>query len=244
MPRHDAYLAEAARLQRKYAAQIHILIGFEGEWIRPADYAPLVRSLAAHPAVDYFVGSLHHTAGVPIDLDAATYARAVEASGGSEQLLFERYFDEQHGMLAELRPRVVGHFDLVRLLSERPGRPLKEEWPGVWERVVRNLELIRGYGGWLECNTSALRKGLDEAYPKREIAEEWVKMGGKFTMSDDSHGIAQVATNYLRGLDYLEGLGVKEVWTLERRLAGEGVKADLVEKSVSLDEFRASLRLE
>ncbi|KAK4100252.1 histidinol phosphate phosphatase H [Parathielavia hyrcaniae] len=208
MPRHEAYLAEAARLQAKYSPQIHILIGFEGEWIRPAAYAPLIRSLAAHPSVDYFIGSLHHARGVPIDFDAALYARAVAAcGGGDERGLFEAYFDEQFDMLRAVRPRVVGHFDL--------------------------------------CNTSGLRKGLAEAYPKREIAEAWVRMGGRFTFSDDSHGIAQVATNYARGLDYLEGLGVREVWTLERRQPEvEGGKGELVEKAVSIDEFRASLKLE
>ncbi|KAL2255621.1 hypothetical protein VTK26DRAFT_2995 [Humicola hyalothermophila] len=170
-------------------------------------------------------------------------------------------------MLRALRPRVVGHFDLVRLFSSSSSsRELEEEeeeekekeeggaaggavgwkqkWKGVWERVVRNLAVVREYGGWLECNTSALRKGLAEAYPMGEIAREWVAMGGRFTMSDDSHGIAQVATNYHRGLDYLEGLGVKEVWTLERRGVGEGGKAEVVEKSVSIEEFRASLRLD
>lgn len=71
-------------------------------------------------------------------------------------------------------------------------------------------------------------------------------MGGKFTFSDDSHGIAQVATNYERGLDYLESLGVKEVWTLERAThPGDGkTESELIEKSVSLEEFRGSLRLE
>ncbi|KXX78331.1 putative histidinol-phosphatase [Madurella mycetomatis] len=244
VPRHESYLAEAVRLRQKYSGQIDILIGFEGEWIRPAAYGPLVRSLAAHAAVDYFVGSLHHTAGVPIDLDGATYARAVAAAGGTEERLFARYFDEQHGMLAELRPRVVGHFDLVRLFSAEPRRDLTA-WAAVWERVVRNLAVVRAYGGWLECNTSALRKGLPEPYPAADIAREWLRMGGRFTMSDDSHGIAQVATNYVRGLEYLEGLGVTEVWTLERKApAGEGEKGEVVEKSVTLDEFRASLRLE
>jgi histidinol-phosphatase (PHP family) len=243
VPRHAAYITEATRLQAKYAAQIHILIAFEGEWIRPS-YGPLIQALAAHPDVDYFIGSLHHTKGVPIDFDQAMYAQAVQACGGTEEGLFECYFDEQYEMLRELRPRVVGHFDLVRLFSAVPGRGLREEWTGVWERVRRNLEFVRGYGGWLECNTSGLRKGLAEAYPKREIAEEWVGMGGRFTFSDDSHGIAQVGTNYWRGLEYLEGLGVRELWTLERRPAEGGGRGELVEKAVSVEEFRASLRLE
>ena len=74
-------------------------------------------------------------------------------------------------------------------------------------------------------------------------SQEWVRLGGKFTMSDDSHGIAQVATNYVRGIDYLESLGVKEVWTFEREPPeGDGQKARLIERSVSLAEFRGSLK--
>jgi histidinol-phosphatase (PHP family) len=46
-------------------------------------------------------------------------------------------------------------------------------------------------------------------------------MGGKFTLSDDSHGIAQVGTNFGRAIEYLESLGVKEVYTFERSEATE-----------------------
>ena len=72
-------------------------------------------------------------------------------------------------------------------------------------------------------------------------------MGGRFTFSDDSHGIGQVATNYLRGLDYVQSLGVKELWTLERRPhpgTEGGVKSELVDKAVPMAEFRQSLRVE
>lgn len=72
-------------------------------------------------------------------------------------------------------------------------------------------------------------------------------MGGRFTFSDDSHGIVQVATNYLRGLDYLESLGVTEVWTFERQpqldQSGQDSKAVLIETAVPLVDFRASLNL-
>lgn len=258
MPRHAAYMAEARSLQKKYADRITLLVGFEGEFIRP-EYATLVRSLAdgnGDPScfqngdaklvadagrADYFIGSLHHGAGgIPIDFDRATYLRSVEAAGGSEQDLAVHYYDQQLVMLESLKPPIVGHFDLIRLMSEAPNRDPSAWSPTeVWPRVRRNLEFVASYGGWLECNSSALRKGLDEPYPCRPIAEEWVRMGGKFTLSDDSHGIAQVATNYTRALDYLESLGVTEVWTYGRPAEGSG----LLEKSVSLAEVRASLKL-
>ncbi|KAI1142012.1 histidinol-phosphatase [Hypoxylon sp. FL0543] len=243
-PRHEAYLLEAQRLQAKYASRIHILIGFEGEWLRPA-YEPLVSQLAAHPSVDYFIGSLHHINSVPIDYDASYYARAVASAGGTEELAYQRYYDQQLEMLQALKPRVVGHFDLVRLLSSQPARDVRAEWPGVWERIVRNLRFVAGYGGWLECNSSALRKGLAEPYPGRRIAEEWLRLGGRFTLSDDSHGIAQVGTNYARALEYLDSLGVISVWTLRRDphpgLAAEGEKTRLVEVEIPLADVKAAV---
>ena len=175
-PRHQAYLAEAARLQEAEARAsarggggLAVLVGFEGEWIRPG-YGDLVAELAADPRVDYFVGSLHHAGAVPIDFDAAYYARAVADVGrGSEESLWETYYDQQADMLRALRPPVVGHFDLVRLFSSDPARDPRLR-PGVWRRVVRNLGIVAEYGGWLELNTSALRKGLAEPYPGRVIA--------------------------------------------------------------------------
>ncbi|KAK5628423.1 hypothetical protein RRF57_004138 [Xylaria bambusicola] len=270
IPRHEAYLKEAQRLQALYAPQISLLIGFEGEWLRPG-YESLINELAAHPAIDYFIGSLHHVNGVPIDYDKEYYARAVasaqpltngtytngaatsaaQTERGSEngdmeareERTYERYYDQQYEMLVALRPRVVGHFDLVRLMSSNPDRDVRY-WPGVWERIERNLTFVASYGGWLECNSSALRKGLAEPYPCRVIAEKWLSLNGKFTLSDDSHGIAQVGTNYGRALDFLASLDVNTLWTLRRELrnpdstTAKAAKADLIEVAVRVDEIR------
>ncbi|CAK7263965.1 hypothetical protein SEPCBS119000_000750 [Sporothrix epigloea] len=270
--RYDAYLLEAVRLRDVYADRIHILVGFEGEWIHGAGVdGASIKALATHPEVDYFIGSVHHVGsrGTPIDYDKAMFqtaasaaaAAAAEAAGATtteatlgidpEDYLYADYYDQQLDMLQNLKPRIVGHFDLVRLLSADPARdPATAKGLNtlVWPKIQRNLAFVASYGGWLECNTAALRKGLAEPYPGRSIAEAWLKLGGKFTMSDDSHGTGHVATNYLRGLAYLKDLGVEKVWTLERlpkttSTYGKETRGDLVEKSVTLVEFEASLRL-
>ena len=231
-----AYLEEALRLQAKYADKIHIIIGFEAEFIRPS-YAAHVKTLAEAACVDYFIGSVHHVYSIPIDYDKPTYQRAItEFAGGSEEKLWEDYYDLHYQMLTELQPKVVGHFDLIRLMSDSPGRDPRE-WKGVWDKVLRNLKLVKEQGGWLECNSAALRKGLEEPYPCRAIAEEWLKMGGKFTLSDDSHGIAQVATNYEGALNYLRSMDVKQVWTWKRRTHPgvlEGKKVELEDVAISI----------
>lgn len=107
---------------------------------------------------------------VPIDYDREMYERARDLAGGSDLRLFEDYFDAQLDMLQELKPLVVGHFDLIRLKSDDMERSFKT-WEGVWRRITRNLDFIAGYGGMLEINGAALRKGMSEPYPKAEICK-------------------------------------------------------------------------
>ncbi|CZS97766.1 hypothetical protein WAI453_008821 [Rhynchosporium graminicola] len=238
LPRHKAFLVEAQRLRAKYASQINLLIGFEGEWIRPS-YGAFIKELASDPVIDYFIGSVHHVHTIPIDYDKDFYAKARHVADGSDEQLFEDYFDSQYEMLNELHPLVVGHFDLIRLMSPKPNASLKE-MKGVWDRVVRNLKVVVEQGGLLEINTSALRKGLEEPYPMRCICEEFLKMGGRLTLSDDSHGIEQVGTNFERAIPYLESLDVQELYTLQ----GKGVSgtAEVGVKRVPLKSVKQSFK--
>lgn len=119
---------------------------------------------------EFFIGSVHYTKTVPIDYDRPMYEKARDLAGGSDELLYEAYFDEQLDMLQKLRPLVVGHFDLIRLKSDDPERSFTT-WPKVWEKVLRNLDFVASYRGILEINGAALRKGMSEPYPKAEICK-------------------------------------------------------------------------
>lgn len=165
----DRYYAEAVRLRDLYAPQIKLLVGFESEWIRPSS-AGLVERLLQQYQFDLFVGSIHHLHTIPIDFDKPRYEAARKISGGTDERVFEDYFDEQYVMLQTLKPPVVGHFDLIRLFSNDPNRSFKL-MKGVWRKILRNLELIAGYGGLVELNSAAIRKGMSEPYPKVEICE-------------------------------------------------------------------------
>lgn len=191
--------------------------------------------MAGDERVDYFIGSVHHVHGIPIDYDKTFYAKAVTASGGSNEKLFGDYYDAQLEMLNVLKPRVVGHFDLIRLLAdEKDACPTR--WVGVWEKIVRNLRVVVEQGGLLEVNSSGLRKGMREPYPGKRIVEEFLGMGGRLTLSDDSHGVEQVGACFGGVVEFLEGVGVDKVWGLERR---DGV---LEVVRVGLDVVRGSLK--
>ncbi|KAF2786553.1 histidinol-phosphatase [Melanomma pulvis-pyrius CBS 109.77] len=205
----DDFTLEAARLRVAYSSEIRLLIGFESEWIRPSTLGIIQGILAKH-SFDFFLGSVHHTHTIPIDFDRAGYERARAKAGGTDERLFEDYFDSQYEMLEALQPPVVGHFDLIRLLSDEPDAEFKD-MKGVWERIQRNLEYISSYDGILELNSSALRKGLAQPYPCLAVSQIFIRMGGRFTMSDDSHGADQVGTNYARMLAFIQQAGIKQI---------------------------------
>lgn len=55
-------------------------------------------------------------------------------------------------------------------------------------------------------------------------------MGGKLTLSDDSHGVAQVGLNFQRTVRYLESLGVERLYYLERPTTPGGITTDTASK--------------
>jgi histidinol-phosphatase (PHP family) len=165
------YIAEAIRLREIYSSKIEIFIGFESEWIRPStndDVQEVLRTYA--DSLELFIGSIHHVLETPIDYDREKYELAREKAGGTDEKLFVQYFTEMTAMLHALKPPVVGHFDLIRLKSDTPDTQF-EGMEDVWEIIRRNLDYIASYGGILEINSAALRKGLVEPYPSLPICE-------------------------------------------------------------------------
>ena len=165
------FFEEASRLRNVYKDRIALLVGFECDWIRPESKDLIQRSIDSYD-YDYFVGSVHHVHTIPIDYDQSMYDAARDQAGGTDEKLFIDYFEAQYDLLQAVRPPVVGHFDLIRLKSKDPD--VKEGWtsmPEVWTRIVRNLEFVASYGGTLEVNTAALRKGMAEPYPKQDIVQ-------------------------------------------------------------------------
>lgn len=175
----DEYHREARRLQTVYASKIDITVGMEVDWIRPSS-KEFIEALLSKYGIDVFIGSVHHVHMIPIDFSRLLYVEAQQKSGGTDEKLFEDYFDAQLEMLQALRPPIIGHFDLIRLLSDDPNQSFSP-YQSVWQKIVRNLTYIQQYGGVLELNTAALRKGMAEPYPKGEICK--VKLHRKLKRS-------------------------------------------------------------
>ena len=223
---------EARRLQREYQPKIKLLVGMEADWIRPQS-KEFFEDLLEKYQFDLFVGSVHHVHTIPIDYNQDMYVKAREKSGGTDEGLFEDYFDLQLDMLRIMRPPIVGHFDLIRLLSDNKDVTLSR-FGGVWRKILRNLDFISHYGGVVELNSAALRKGMVEPYPQMEICkvchnlEYYITMqhlkadqafaarGGHFTLSDDSHCTGHVGTHYAELMHFVERAGNLHIVVFEK----------------------------
>lgn len=188
-----------------------------------------------------FVGSIHHVLGVPIDFSRSDYERARSLAGGTDASIASTYLDEQLAMLQALHPPIIGHFDLVRLLSDDPNKSLRKHGDEVWKRVERNIKYIVKYGGIVEINSAALRKGMKEPYPGRDVCELILAHAGRFTLSDDSHRVKHVAQHFDRVLDFVEECGIERLHYLDVEIGTESGRAlrKIVTKDIAVSEIRA-----
>lgn len=205
--RFDHYITEARRLQRMYARQLKIFVGCETEaYTGGFDYAT---QLIEQYQPDYVLGGVHHVDDIAFDSSEASYAHAVTVAGSIEAL-YCRYFDLQYEMIQTLKPKVVAHFDLIRMFD--PDYPLSLRAPAVQRRVTRNLELVRQLGIILDFNVAALRKGAVEPYLSRPLLEQAHALGIAVVPGDDSHGVDMVGAYIDEGIHILKRFGFSTDW--------------------------------
>lgn len=200
------YFAEVRELQRKYADRIKLYAAFETETYHGS--ASYVRELIATTQPDYIVGSVHHVGGIGIDVDRELYEEAKHKAGSLEHL-YCQYFDLQYAMLQDLKPSVVGHFDLIRIFDHDYLETL--ELPAVWSRIERNLAYIAEQGFILDFNLRGFDKAIEQ-YPSVPVLKLALQLGVSIVPGDDSHGVSSVGRNYERGLEVLKSLGHNCQW--------------------------------
>ncbi|MEY4642326.1 MAG: hypothetical protein RLZZ227_2320 [Pseudomonadota bacterium] len=205
-----AYFAECRRLQVQYAGAIKLFTAFETETYSGS--SAFVKHLIAEAQPDYIVGSVHHVGDIGIDETPALYTSATVKAGGIEAL-YCQYFDTQLAMLEDLRPAVVGHFDLIRIFDRDYLHTLQS--PAVWTRVERNLAFIARQGLIMDFNLRGFDKSTEQ-YPSMPVLRKALELGVSIVPGDDSHGVSSVGRNYDRGVALLTELGHPCRWVEPR----------------------------
>ncbi|EHN02586.1 His2p [Saccharomyces cerevisiae x Saccharomyces kudriavzevii VIN7] len=222
------FMSHAQKIKARYAGKPDVrtkfIIGTEIESCDMVHIEYAKRVMRENSDILKFcVGSVHHVNGIPIDFDQEQWYNSLHSFNDNLKDFLLSYFQSQYEMLTNIEPLVVGHFDLFKLFlpndmlvnqksgqcNEETGVPVASldvinEWPEVYHSVVRNLQFIDSYGGAIEINTSALRKGLKEPYPSKTLCDLVKKhCGSRFVLSDDAHGVAQVGVCYDKVKKYI-----------------------------------------
>ncbi|GBC92637.1 Histidinol-phosphatase [bacterium HR15] len=213
----EQYALAVRQLAKEFEGRLTVLCGFEIEVVPPDRWVQLVERYRRDYGFDYIVGSVHFVrdGGIDSSVDDPDTRRALRECGGIENLALE-YYQAVAEMVRAVRPEVVAHFDLVRLLAHRLGEAHLCETPRVSTAALHALEAVREAGSLLEVNTAGIRKGLGTPYPAAWIVQAAAQMGIPFCISDDSHRPSQVGFGLDAAREHLLQNGVREVHFLTR----------------------------
>lgn len=179
------YIKEIHRLKENYRDKIEIICGIELD----ADFEGVSLS-----DFDYSIGSVHQLKfGEKIysmDYTAEELRNCInEQFGGEASLMAKAYFEKLADFVVSTDVDVVGHFDLITKF--RSTDIVFDEADETYRKsaldAVRKI-LTAKPGMIFEVNTGAMyRKGNKVPYPARFILEEIGRMGGRVTITSDSH---------------------------------------------------------
>lgn len=219
----EAYVQRALDLRDARAGQIELLVGFETEMLPSDRWLEVMTGLQASHPFDYLVGSVHDIGGRWVDYSPADTARLAADLGGPEALHLA-YFAAVAKMVEQLRPDVVGHFDLIRKF-EGTGFSFS---PRVMKAVDHALEAALACGSVLEVNCAAFRNGYGPVYPLARILERAREMGLRVTLGDDSHGVHTVGIGLGQSLEAIKKAGYESAVYLTRTDGWREAKLDMI----------------
>jgi histidinol-phosphatase (PHP family) len=191
----------------EFVGATDLRLGIEMDFV-PGALDRTANLLDAH-RFDYVVGSVHFIGDEAVDHDGFD----IWDGSGDPDAVWRRYFEA----LAECARcglfDILAHPDLVKVWGR--GRPLPERDPRTYYEPA--VEAIAESGIAVEVSTAGLRKPVGEIYPAPAFAEMCVEAGAAFALSSDAHLPEQVGFAYDRAVEFLDGLGVREICVFEGR---------------------------
>lgn len=185
------YRAAVLALRRAYAGRMEVLLGLE--WDSQSDTE--IRDF------DYWIGSVHYQKSPAGAYYAADWGEAQftacrdELFGGDALAVAEGYF-RQVCQVAERRPTILGHIDLITKLNAG-NRFFDESAPRYRAAALEALHTVDAAATLLEINTGGVARGYRPApYPAPFLLEEWRAMGGEVILTADAHTADAVVFGY------------------------------------------------
>jgi histidinol-phosphatase (PHP family) len=183
-----------------------------------ADYLPghedRVGSFLDGRPWDYVVGSVHFLREEALDLHGEPDWEAWDVwRSGDPDKVWARYFETLGEAARTGMFDILAHPDLVKVWGSGVPRP-----DGDPRRFYeRAMDGIAASDVAIEVSTAGLRKPVGEIYPAADFLEMCLDAGRPVALSSDAHLPEHVGFEYERALDWLDGLGVRELAVFEGR---------------------------
>lgn len=201
------YRAEIRRLRAKYAGQLNILLGYEHDWLSPADVSEY----------DYYIESVHYVPKgdalfcVDNTLKKLTDA-ARELYGGDMYALCRDYFATVCRSIEGTDAAIIGHIELVMKFNEK--RDLFDDTdPRYLAPALECAEVAARSGRLVEINSGAISRGWrTEPYPGIEMLRRVAECGGRIIFTSDCHNCDYLDCNFDRSAELARACGFKTAW--------------------------------
>ncbi len=211
--RVDEYINLILSLKEKYKDKIEIYNGIELD----SNYCEIDLS-----RFDYIIGSTHHlnVNGKIYDVDNTEelMKECVQKEFDGDWLSYAKcYYSALCKYLCELKPDVVGHFDLIEKFNNKC-RLFDSN--SIEYRLLVQVYLDRICDSCpdsiFEVNTGAMyRRGNDEPYPAKFILKHLNERNMKITVSSDSHSTDSLDFAFDRAFELCKECGYDEVYILQ-----------------------------
>jgi len=194
--RIEDYKNEINALKEKYRDKIEILCGVELDYLSVMDVT----------GFDYKIGSVHYVKTKDgyeaVDLGEEAFLKTAEKMGGFYEMA-ENYY-EYVAKLGEIKPDIIGHFDLITKYNEsdRLFDTKNPRYVAAWKKAADALIPL---GVPFEINTGAISRGLRKTpYPAPEILDYLKQHGAKIIMNGDTHAKENLCYQFDKWEDLLK----------------------------------------
>lgn len=198
------YIADVIAEQIRYKGRMEVLLAVEMDYM-PDETAFTMEALSRYP-YDYVIGGLHFIGHWGFDHSASDWENLSDAA-------CIEHFISYYKLLAEMAEtglfNVAAHPDLVKLFRKKTFAA----WiatPDAREHARAALTAMKKAGMAMEISSAAIRKGLGEPYPCREVMEIARELELPVSFGSDAHAVDHVAFAFDELTAYAKEYGYAE----------------------------------
>ena len=214
--READYRSEVLALRARYAGRLAILLGYEHDWLAPADLSPY----------DYVIESVHYVpAGGElfcVDHTPEILAEAVRRHfGGDWYAMCRAYFGVVCESCARTRADILGHIELVMKFNEDRSR-FDDADPRYLKCALEAADCAADSGRLVEINTGAIARGWrTRPYPGEAMLRRLAERGTRVIITSDCHDARYLDCGFADAVALAKACGFRTAWQYRGNLLEE-----------------------